>query len=302
MNTAPEFDNREMACAVCGSESRTHLGWRGGAAHHDRRGIPTAIVRCNECTHLYPHPMPFPAGSLSNLYDDPDNYFSEHDVEHKKRVGGELMGAFERKLGHRGRFLDVGCGRGELLWAAREAGWEVEGVDPSSAHLEWGRLNLGIEGRLATVEEANFPEDHFDAITMGGVIEHLYDPHSVLREVWRVLKPGGFFYFDAPNEDSLYMRIGNLYLRVQRRDWVVNLAPTFPPYHVQGFNPVSLRRLLERVGFELEELGVCGEISPLTGKTSLRKRLEYRAGQFINWVGNRRGEGIYMVVWTRKPD
>ena len=302
MSMASEFENREMGCAVCGSESRRHLGWRGGAAHHNRLGVRTEIVRCTSCTHIYPHPMPFPIGSLANLYADPEEYFRRHDLDEKKRNCRELMKIFELKLGRRGMLLDVGCGRGELLWAAREAGWKFEGVDPSLAHLEWGRINLGIEARAGTLEEANFPDDHFDSITMAGVIEHLFDPYLSLQEVWRVLRPGGLFYFDAPNEDGLYSRIGNLYLRAHFRDWVVNLAPTFPPYHVQGFNPNSLQRLLKRVGFELEELSIYGKVLPLTGKQNLRKNMEFRAAQLINWIGNRSGAGVYMYAWAKKPE
>jgi hypothetical protein len=81
----------------------------------------------------------------------------------------------------------------------------------------------------------------------------------------------------------------------------VNLAPTFPPFHVQGFNPTSLNYLLQRVGFEVTDFAISGIISPAQGKPSLRKRAEYRAAQFINWIGNRCGAGIYMYVWTRKP-
>ncbi len=300
MTTPAAFELREMPCAVCGSTSRTHLGWRGGSAHHDGKGERIEIVRCSSCTHLYPHPMPFPVGEVGSLYDDPEEYFSAHDVEQKKRHAIDLMRIVESKLGRRGAFLDVGCGRGELLWAAREEQWKFHGVDPSSAHLEWARKNLGVEGLLGTIETINFPAESFDVVIMGGVIEHLYDPFRTLQEVWRVLKPDGMFYFDAPNEDALYSRMGNLYLRMQRRDWVINLAPTFPPYHVQGFNPISLKRLLERAGFRVEELNIWGKASPLTGKTSLRKRLEYRGAQLMNWIGNRRGSGLYMDAWARK--
>jgi len=301
MNT-PEFDFQERPCAACGSESRHHVGWRGGSAHHDRRGVRTEIVRCDSCGHLYPHPMPFPRKGLSGLYTDTAEYFSEHDVERKKQHGLEVMRIIEGNLQYRGTFLDVGCGRGELLWAAREAGWAWEGVDPSQEYLAWGRANLGIAGRLGTIEETHFPDAHFDAIVMGGVIEHIYDPYATLKEIRRVLKPGGVFYFDAPNENGFYTRIGNLYFRLRRRDWVVNLAPTFPPYHVQGFNPVSLRHLLSRVGFQVTALDITGTISPLTGKTSLRKDLEYKAARLINFIGNRCGAGIYMSVWAKKPE
>lgn len=301
MKAEPQFELRELPCAVCGNESRTHLGWRGGEAHHDRQGLRVEIVRCNSCSHLYPHPMPFPKRDIASLYTDPEEYFSTHDVETKKQNGLLMMKRFEEKLGRRGKVVDVGCGRGELLWAAREAGWEFEGVDPSAEHLDWGRKHLGIEGRVGTLAEVKFPAEHFDAVILSSVLEHLYDPLTTLQEVWRVLKPGGIFYFDAPNEDGLYMRMGNLYMRTQGRDWVVNLAPTFPPFHVQGFNPTSLHRLLQRAGFELLDFNVTGITSPPTGKTSLRKRVEHQAARVINWIGNQCGSGIYMYVWARKP-
>ncbi|MDQ1707145.1 MAG: hypothetical protein QOJ88_356 [Pyrinomonadaceae bacterium] len=295
------FEFRELPCAVCGSTSRKALGWRGGEAHHDRRGVRVQIVRCESCSHLYPHPMPFPRANLSSLYTDPEDYFSAHDVETKKRNAREMMRTLESKLGRRGSVLDVGCGRGELLWAAREAGWEFAGVDPSPAYLEWGRVHLGIEAQLGTLEELKFADEGFDVILMEGLIEHLYDPYSGLREVWRLLKPGGICYLDAPNEDSLYMKIGNLYMRALSRDWVVNLAPTFPPYHVQGFNPISLLRLVERVGFKVEEFNIFGTVVPLTGKASLRKNIEHQAARLVNWLGNRMGAGVYTDVWLRKP-
>ena len=300
MKGAIKFELREQPCSVCGSVLRKHLGWRGGTAHHDGQGERIEIVRCGECTHLYPHPMPLPVGDLAALYADTEDYFSAHDVEEKKRVGGELLKLIEKKIGFKGNLLDLGCGRGELLWAAREAGWKPEGVDPSPAHLEWARTHLGIEGRLGTIEEAGFPAEQFDAIIMGGVIEHLYDPYATLTEVWRVLKPGGVFFFDAPNEDGLYTKTGNIYQRAQGRDWVVNLAPTFAPYHVQGFNPKSVRRLLQRVGFEVDSVDLYGKVSPMTGTASFRKRIEHRAGQLVNWIGNQCGAGIYMSVWARK--
>jgi len=65
----------------------------------------------------------------------------------KSWSGVELLKDIEVALGARGRYLDVGCGRGEWLWAARQCGWEFEGVDPSSTFIEWGRRNLNVDGR-----------------------------------------------------------------------------------------------------------------------------------------------------------
>jgi ubiquinone/menaquinone biosynthesis C-methylase UbiE len=294
-----EFVFRAVSCSVCEGERWSALGKRGGRAHRDGAGVMSTIVRCCECSHLYPNPMPFPVRGLGSLYTDTDVYFHGHDVERKKQASLEMLRGFTEMLGRRGRYLDVGCGRGEAVWAARELGWEYEGVDASPVYLDWGRENLGVEGRLGTIEDIQFPDAYFDVITMGGLIEHLYQPHQTLCEVWRVLRPGGILWFDAPNEDGLYMQIGNLYMRLRQRDWVVNLAPTFPPYHVQGFNTRSVKRLLGRAGFELEKLEVSGSVWP-PRERSLAKDIEYRAAVLVNWVGNTWGMGTYMDIRARR--
>lgn len=298
---AADFDFRPTVCGACGSENAELIGWRGGDAHHGGSGVRTRIVRCRDCSHIYPNPMPYPARSLDDLYTDTDDYFHGHDVEAKKHNGLEKMAYFEKILGHRGRYLDVACGRGESLWAGRESGWEYEGVDASSTYLEWGAEHLGVRGRLGTLDEITFPDNYFDAITMNAIIEHLYDPYGTMREVFRILKPGGLLSFDAPNESGLYMLVGNLYMKCLGRDWCVNLAPTFPPYHVQGFSPASLRTLLARVGFDILEHRIEGGVWPLTGEPSLRKRLEYNAARVVTWLGNKTGRGSYMDALVRKP-
>jgi len=296
-----EFELREMPCAACGGTARTHVGWRGGAAHHSGSGIRVEIVRCNSCTHLYPHPMPFPKAGVEEIYTETDSYFSAHDLEQKKQSGRQFMKEIESRLGRRGTVLDIGCGRGELLWAAHQSGWDCVGLDPSPEYVEWARTNFGVEARLGTLEQMAFADASFDVAIMNGVIEHLYEPFRTLTEVLRVLKPDGLFYFDAPNEDGLYMRAGNVYMRARGRDGVLNLAPTFPPYHVQGFNPRSLKHLLTRVGFDLIELSMGGTVTVPAEDMSLAKRLEFKAARAINWLDKQRGAGVYMAIWAKKP-
>jgi SAM-dependent methyltransferase len=244
--------------------------------------------------------MPFPDATLEEVYIDPDEYFRGHDVEAKKQNGLRLMSQFESRLGKRGRFLDVGCGAGEVLWAATQSGWEAEGVDPSSDFIEIGKQKLGVEGRVATLKSAAYPDKFFDAVALNGIIEHLYDPFDVLTEVNRVLRDDGWLYFDAPNEDGLYMKAGNLYMRLRNRDWVVVMAPTFAPYHVQGFNPRSLKALLARAGFCLDELQIVGGVCEQGGKTSISKKLEFFAAKIVNGFGRLLNMGSYMAVWATK--
>lgn len=297
-----KFVFREVNCPVCDENNATLLGYRGGDAHQGGLGVRTTIVRCVRCTHQYPNPMPFPAVGLSELYGEPEAYFQRHDLERKKAIGRGILSEFEHRLGSKGRLLDIGCGRGEVLWAAKVSGWEFEGLDTSKEFLEFAKTEFGIDGRLATVEEAAFPAESFDAVIMGGVIEHLYDPGATLREIFRILRPNGWLYFDAPNEDGLYMQVGNAYMKALGRDWVVTLAPTFSPYHVQGFNPTSLRKLLDLSKFDVRQFRLFGDLSPQTGVVTFRKSCEYVAARFVNWIGNKIGRGTYMDVWAQKGD
>lgn len=300
MTEPSKFEFREIRCPACGGDSNKFEGWRGGRAHHSGAGELTSIVRCRACTHQFPNPMPFPKGDLNDLYVDAGSYFSGHDVDAKKRSGLELMAEFERRIGRKGAFLDVGCGMGENLWAARECGWDAEGVDPSTEFIRLGRERLGVTGRNCSLEEAEFPPERFDVIMMSSIIEHLYDPFSVTSEVARLLKPNGWFWFDAPNEDGLYMKAGNLYMRTQGKDWVVVMAPTFPPYHVQGFNPRSVSALMSRTGLTIREIKLVGGVCEQTGDRTLRKKIEHATATIINAVGRLVGRGTYMTVWAQK--
>lgn len=296
------FEFREVPCPVCSGDRSSLIGYRGGEAHHSGQGVKTMIVRCLDCTHQYPNPMPFPRISLDELYADADEYFERHDVEVKKEQGLSLMDNFETRLGRKGDFLDVGSGRGETLWAAKESGWNYDGIDPSRDFVEFGRKNLGVEARVGTLADMGYPDNSFDAIAMTGIIEHLYDPAAMLAEIHRILRPDGWLFLDAPNEDGLYMTIGNAYMKMRRKDWVVVLAPTFSPYHVQGFNPASLNKLLDNLKFSIDDFRIFGQISPQTGDPTLRKAVEFTAGKFVNWVGNSIGKGMYMEAWAQKRE
>ncbi|MBX3281834.1 MAG: class I SAM-dependent methyltransferase [Acidobacteria bacterium] len=300
MPDSSHFEFRDINCPACGGDLHKFVGWRGGRAHHSGSGELTAIVRCIHCTHQYPNPMPFPKGNLDELYFDADKYFFGHDIEKKKENGLRMMRQFEERLGKKGRILDVGCGVGENLWAALQSGWQAEGVDPSSEFIRLGKERLGVSGRNCTLEEAGFCAESFDVIMMSSIIEHLYDPFMVLVEATKLLKNGGWLWLDAPNEDGLYMRLGNVYMALQRKDWVVVMAPTFPPYHVQGFNPSSIKTLVERSGLYVREINMIGAVCEQTGEKTLRKRAEYLAASAVNRLGRAFNSGTYMTIWAQK--
>jgi len=90
-----------------------------------------------------------------------------------------------------GRLLDVGCGTGALVRAARDSGHEAIGVeaDPEMADLA-GSL-LDDEVVVAALPDLPFADDGFDVVTASFVLNHVDDPRAAARELARVAAPGG---------------------------------------------------------------------------------------------------------------
>ena len=142
-----------------------------------------------------------------------------------------------------GRILDVGCATGILLSGMQRYGWECYGVEPNLEAAEYARNRFGLEVFNGYLEDTAFPDDYFDVITMMDVLEHIYDPIYTLKEVSRIIKPGGHFIGNIPNADALERSLFGPY-------WV----GWDMPRHYQVFSRSTTRQLLERHGFNNVEL------------------------------------------------
>jgi SAM-dependent methyltransferase len=138
-----------------------------------------------------------------------------------------------------GRLLDVGCATGDFLAAAQERSWAAQGVE-LSGHAAAVARRRGVDVRVGTLRNARFPDASFDVVTMLDVIEHLNDPMAELKEVRRVLRPGGIICVETPNWDSIYRR-------VLGRRW----AALQPRLHLLYFDSTTLREAVGRAGFHV---------------------------------------------------
>jgi SAM-dependent methyltransferase len=105
--------------------------------------------------------------------------------------------------GHRGRVLDVGCGRAALGEAIRARGWEVWGVEQSAEACATAQMRIDhLIGADLTDFSAVGPAlegQEFDVLVFSDVLEHLVFPTDVLRGYLRWLKPGGRVFVSVPN-------------------------------------------------------------------------------------------------------
>lgn len=135
------------------------------------------------------------------------------------------------------RLLDVGCGNGEFLVKARDAGWDVVGVDPDPNAVATAQ-EQGLDVYTGFVNVLDGGIDPFDIITLSQVIEHIHEPMELLSSVHEMLKPNGILYIDTPNIQSLGARL-----------FGINWRGIESPRHLVLFSITGLILLLERCGF-----------------------------------------------------
>jgi 2-polyprenyl-3-methyl-5-hydroxy-6-metoxy-1,4-benzoquinol methylase len=192
---------RSSACLLCeGKQAR--LVYRTGEGRY---------LKCCDCGLVSVDPMATAeqmknrAEFWANQHHKSVEKVTTHYSSQFQRIAfGDYLQRFERYRST-GRILDIGCGIGGFVDAAQQAGWDSYGVDvSSSAQIP---ISRGLKVLQSSLEEANFPQDYFDVVTLFDVIEHLPDPKMMIQQAGRVLRPGGCIFLLTPNQGSLLAKI-----------------------------------------------------------------------------------------------
>lgn len=225
-------------CRICSSERFE--------PRFEKNGFRIEI--CLHCGLAQVTNPPSPS-EIDSYYDD--NFFDKHYQKLQtdpKRQGYECrkfnyrLEEIEKRTRGNGTILDVGCSFGFFLDAAKKRGWKIDGVEISEFAANYARNNLGINVINKPLNEANFDARFFDVVTLWNVIEHLYDPIELMREIHRILKRGGMLVLTTGNAESLLARL-------QRERWRMLI----PPIHLSYFAPSTIKRLLNSCDLELIE-------------------------------------------------
>jgi 2-polyprenyl-3-methyl-5-hydroxy-6-metoxy-1,4-benzoquinol methylase len=244
------------ACIGCGSvRSVPHFRSRGAAAPispvseryritHSERQLVHAIVRCADCGMVS---LPLHHAPPLSYEDAADPYYLEQ--------GPQRIANAHRLLGllpATGRLLEVGCACGFLLVAARERGFHVQGVELSAWASDYARTTFGLDVKTGTLENLALPAESYDAVVMADVIEHLTDPRRTVRQIHRLLRPGGRLLLLTPDVSSLMARVFG------PRWW--GLLDD----HYFYFSRATLGSLLESEGYAIERITALGRVFPLS--------------------------------------
>lgn len=166
-------------------------------------------------------------------------YFDETKSEKSPAVLRTVITSTSHYLTPNSSILDIGCASGKLLEELRDLGYrDLTGIDISEYAVSQTRAKGFQKVVVANLQEStDLPGDHYDVVFMLDVIEHFTRPYDALREVLRLMKPGGVLIVTTPNANSILK-----YLLRER--WALS-----DKTHVFYFTQFTISYLLQKVGF-----------------------------------------------------
>jgi len=141
----------------------------------------------------------------------------------------------------KGSLLDVGCGTGDFLYAAKNNGWSVLGIEPNEDART--KANSKINNSVFdTSKLESLSADSFDVITLWHVLEHLPNLEEQIQVFKKLLKPNGILIIAVPNHNSFDAKYYNEFWAA----WDV-------PRHLWHFSQNSIKKLFGKFQIELNK-------------------------------------------------
>lgn len=251
-------------CLICGSNLLQSL----------RRYHAIHLVQCGSCSFVFSQTIPSEK-ELVDLYSSygRDDYLSPVTIKRFHEILDRL-----EKFRKTNRMIDVGCGIGYFLEAAKERGWDVYGTEYTDEAVAICR-SKGIKMQQGKLNASNYESASFDVLISIEVIEHINNPSEEVEHFSRIVRPGGAVYLTTPNFNS----ISRLLLKEK---WNVLSYPE----HLCYYTPRTIQHLFSRHGFRKMKTETTGisisriqssvthtpeqSVSPTSKDEALRKTLE----------------------------
>ncbi len=136
------------------------------------------------------------------------------------------------------RFIDIGCGTGEVLLRAKDEFDELVGIENNKNAINFAKSKVNNISKIQLINSKDgkipYPNEYFDIATCLDVLEHMRDSKKCLREIWRVLRP----------QSQLIVTVPNWYDIVNMRFFKKNSL------HVQAHSPFGWINILRETGFK----------------------------------------------------
>lgn len=274
---------------------------------------------CRSCDFIF---APDIQSEDSKLYDSNFGDTNVHPTYEKRdgkyvvRNRVKLEALLDRLEPYRqtGRFLDVGCSAAFFLSVAKERGWSPQGAEIAKWAADFSRQELGIDVFNGMLQDAKFPDNHFDVVFSSHVMEHIGQPLGLLTEMVRVLRPGGVHVTVVPTQFA-------------SPSW--RLAKRFigdpPPIHASFYTRDTYAAFLKKAGLRVKSVEYNVELNRLrqltrsvsenaaqwqqdknaivqgAAATAVRPAWVEVAKKLVNLAGNSLDMGDEIIAFAEKP-
>ncbi|MFQ6084032.1 MAG: class I SAM-dependent methyltransferase [Candidatus Aminicenantia bacterium] len=196
------------------------------------------LSQCQRCYYVFSNPVPS-EGLIYSLYQKVEDPLYDEEAENRSLNFLRILSFLEKSIPEKGKLFDVGAATGILLKLARERGWEIDGIEPSSWAVNYALQKYNLKIREGFFEQADLSSNGYQAVTMIDLVEHTPQPKKVITKAYQILRKGGILCLVTPDIGSLGARL------LGKRWW------HFRPAHLSYFSQKSLKYLLESSGFEI---------------------------------------------------
>jgi 2-polyprenyl-3-methyl-5-hydroxy-6-metoxy-1,4-benzoquinol methylase len=261
-------------CNLCGADDYGVVFAKGFAQLH-------RIVRCNRCGLMYSNPQElidcerFQEPEHPKVFDEVQSRqgFRKQNVQLPDNL--RALAVIDSLIPKRGKLLEIGSYCGIFLDRIRSDGWDTTGLEPDLGVADYARGKYGHRIIDGVLPQPSLADGSFDAVVMLHVIEHIPDPSSALREIRRIMKPGGILAVETPRFDSLMFKL------LGRRERSISNCNG----HIYFFTVPTLSQILKKNDFEIAKV-------ELVGRTLTLDRFLYNVGlitrsqRIKQWLGS----------------
>ncbi len=211
-------------------------------------GKTTRYVKCDDCGTVYASPRASYAERyawLVRTFGLGDNALQNAEARQQNLSQEALL--IQQHVTE-GRLLDVGCDLGHLFHWFPSPNWDRYGVEVSPSAAKYASKNYIANVFTGTLQQATFLDSYFDIVTLLDTLYYLDNPQSELREIHRILKPGGKLAIEISGQAYQLLRSRGIICWLLEKQWT---RISTDSSYINWITPIGMKRLLSSCGFQV---------------------------------------------------
>jgi len=213
-------------------------------------GKDTRYVKCKSCGTIYASPR----ASWSSRYNWLDQEFAYGDnaIENAliRQEGLSYEAEIIKRYSNSGKLLDIGCDLGDFFSCFNQSEWKFFGIEVSPSAAEYIRQHYPAEIFTGLLNQTSLKDNNFDVVTMLDTLFYVDYPKADFKEIFRILKPGGYFAVEMPGLNYQMLRSRGLLCWLIDRQWTRLCTDSS---YICWFSPKGLKKLFTTTGFVVDQ-------------------------------------------------